>query len=190
MERTIAKVGYAPIETGSASKETYGSVTWLESELSGGREYSAEPTGEALEVYADGIVVYSSEENTGYTVKLTLLALIDKVEKDWLGFVVDNTKKSVAEYANGGERPRFALLVSVADDKWKESVVTYYNCQVSKRPSHTVKSSEGKLDPQFAEFEITARPRKSDHLVRYKLPVDTLPTTVPIPLQAPAPGEV
>lgn len=181
MEKTIAKVGYAPIEVGSDGTETYGSVIWLESKLSGGREYSAEPTGEATEIYADGVVVYSSEENSGYSIKLTLLALIDKVEKDWLGFTVDPAKKSVAEYANSGSRPYFALLVSVADETWKETVITYYNCQASKRPSHTVKTSEGKLDPQFAEFEIAARPREKDHLVRYKLPVTALPATVPEP---------
>lgn len=187
MKKSIVKVGHFTITKAENGAITYGPINWLESKQSGGREYSAEPTGELAEVYADGMVVYSAEENTGYNIKLVLLSLIDDIAQAWLGYTVDTVKKAVAEYADAGERPYFGLAIAESTTSGKDKVSFYYNCQVSKRPSKNGKTAEGKFEPQFAEFELAARPRPQDTLVCYEIPVETLPTAVLEP--APAPTE-
>lgn len=168
-KKSIAKVGYALITENEDGTSSYGTIKWFESKVSGGREYTAEPVGETTEVYADGIVAYSSEENNGYDIKLILLAAIDDVEVDWLG-----NKRipsgGIAEIARPTERPKFALIF--IEDTTNEAGTTtiYYCCSVSKRPSISGKTSEGKFEPQFPEYQITARPRPDDKWVRVSLP--------------------
>lgn len=178
MKKSIVRVGYAPITDGETG-DTYAAIKWLESDKAGGREYSSDPEGESTEIYADGKVVLSCDSNNGYTHKLTLLDLIDDVAKDWLGRTVNTG--GVSEYGNVSEYPRFALLI--AEEKTAGGVVvsTYYNSQVSKRPSKAGKTSEGKLEGQYAEFEIKSRPRASDTLICWETTVtdvSKLPTAV------------
>lgn len=191
MKKSIVHVGYFPITTGDKGVQTYGTISWLESNLAGGREYSAEPTGEASEVYADSVVVYSAEENSGYNIKLTLLDLIDNVAKDWLGLEVNSVSGSIAEYANAGERPRFGLAIVETTTGSKNVITFYYDCQASKRPSEKGKTGEGKFEAQYAEFELAARPRLKDTLVKFResIPVMTYPTTVSEPTPLPDPPE-
>lgn len=168
-KKSIAKVGYAPITENEDGTSSYGAVKWFESKVSGGREYTAEPAGETTEVYADGIAVYSAEENNGYDIKLILLAAIDDVEVDWLG----NEKVSgggIAEIARPIARPKFALIF--VEDTTNEAGTTtiYFCCSVSKRPSMSGKTSEGKFELQFPEYQISARPRPEDKWVRVSLP--------------------
>lgn len=169
MKKSIVRVGTFPITQAEDGEISYGAIEWLESEKSGGREYSAEPSGENAEVYADGRVVYSAEENNGYTIKLVLLSLIDKIAKEWLGNRVDASTKSVAEYADGAQRPYFGLAIAESTTSGETVVTYFYNCQVSKRPTRSGKTTEGKFEAQFAEFEIAARPRESDSLVCYEV---------------------
>lgn len=182
MKKQLVKVGYAPAVMSPDGSMTYEEIIKLETTLSGGREYSAEPVGDTTEVYADSVSVYTDEANNGYDIKLTLIALIDKVEKEWLGFAVDESGKTTDEYANAPARPRFALLVADATTDGKGEITVFYNCQVSKRPGISGKTAEaGKFDPQYQEFEIAARPRISDGLVRRKLAGNALPSKVPEP---------
>jgi phi13 family phage major tail protein len=177
LKKSIVKVGTFPITQSETGETSYGSIEWLESKKSGGREYSAEPSGEMTEVYADGKVVYCAEENNGYTIKLTLLALIDKIAKEWLGYTVDS-RKGVAEYATGKEYPHFGLAIAEDTTDGKTTITFYYNCQISKRPTKAGKTSEGKFEAQFAEFELNSRPREPDKLVCYEQESDTLTTNV------------
>lgn len=181
MKKSIVKVGTFAVTESETGEVTYGAVEWLESKKSGGREYSAEPNGEVTEIYADGRVVYSVEDNNGYTIKLVLLALIDKIAKDWLGYTVDAAKKATAEYADGKERPHFGLAIAESTTEGTTQITFYYDCQVTKRPTKSGKTTEGKFEAQFAEFELAARPRESDSLVCYELECSTLVTTVPEP---------
>ena len=179
MKTSIAQVGYAPIsvnaETGAIS---YGAIKKFESELSGGREFSAEPKGELSEIYADGKLVKSVEINDGYDIKLVLLDLIDDVKKDWLGFAVDTTAKTTAEYATTTQRPKFCLVICEETDDGGGKITYYYNCQVSKRPSKASKTSEGKSDAQYSEFSISSKPRVADKLVCYETAGTAIPDTV------------
>lgn len=182
LKKTIAKVGYALQGVDGEGKITYGPVKWFVSTEAGGREYSAEPSGELTEVYADGQCVYSAEDNNGYTVKLILLSVIDNIDKDWLGNIID--ANGVAEYATATEKPKFALIVVEETTNGIGQTTIYYNSQVSKRPTAAGKTSEGgKFEAQFAEFEIAARPRE-DKLVRYTMKGMELVSTVPEPESA------
>lgn len=187
MKKSIAKVGYAPITRTTSSTgttDTYGAVTWLESEKAGGREYSAEPRGEVSEVYADGKVVLSLDSNDGYDIKLTLLDIIDDIKKAWLSQTASTD--GIVEYGNVSEYPSFALLLAEDLTNATIELTTYYNTQVTKRPTKNGKTSEGKFEAQFKEFELAARPRSSDTAVCFEKIITSLPTAVPEPTFATA----
>ena len=184
LPRSIKNVGYAMITSvdNNTGKPTYGDVQWLVHNEAGGREYIAEPRGEVSSIYADGIEVYSEEENTGYDLTLTLLACIDDTDEDWLNRVVDTSGNYSEEYANTGEYPHFALLIieDTTDGVGKTSV--YYDCHVTKRPSKSGKTSEGgALDPMFPEYAISAVPREDCGCVVREIKAKAKISSVPEP---------
>ena len=176
LKKGIAKIGYAMVtDTG---KFEYDKVVWLESEVSGGREYTAEPNGDTTEIYADSISVYAAEDNNGYDINLILLAIIDDIETKWLGNSA-TTNGGIVEVSKPETRPKFALIMIEETTNGNGETTIYYNCCVAKRPKKSGKTSEGKFDPQFPEFSINARPRPTDKWVRATLPqkeeFDTIP---------------
>ena len=185
IKKTITRVGYALMNTGELTGViTYELPVWFVSTEAGGREYSAEPNGELKEIYADGVVVYSTEENNGYDINLTLLAIIDDIDESLLGNVV--TTAGVAEYASPIPRPKFALFICEETTDGQGQITIWYNCQVSKRPKTGGKTSEGStFDAQFLELPIAARPRINDKLIRYTIKGKTLFTSVPMPSEVP-----
>lgn len=176
LKKGIAKVGYAMVT--NESEYTYGEVKWLESEVSGGREYTAEPNGEPQEIYADSITVFAAEENNGYDLTLILLAIIDEIEKEWLNHSEISTG-GILETANSSTRPRFALFLVEETTNGIGQTTIYFNCFVSKRPKSSGKTSEGKFEAQYPEFSISARPRPTDKWVRATLPQSKLFDTIP-----------
>lgn len=178
LKKSIAKVGYALITENEDGTYKYGVPKWLKSDEAGGREYSAEPNGENAEIYADGIVVYSAEENNGYDITLTLLAVIDDVEKDW-----DNVSAiesgGVLEVSKAKGKPKFALFIVEDTTNEKGQTTIFFNCCISKRPTISGKTSEGSFEAQFPEWSIAARPRPSDKWVRATLPQSEQFTTMP-----------
>lgn len=182
MNKTIAKVGYAPITSNGEEPYTYGKVVYFKSTEAGGREVSAEPNGETTTIYADGLPVITAEENAGYNITVQLLSIIDDIEKSWLGNS-KTTDGSILEKNTTAERPRFALII--ANERYnattKYEIDIYFNCIVSKRPSRANRTSEANFDPQFPEFEIAASPREDNKYVRMTLYSDTLPESIKVP---------
>ncbi len=176
LKKGIAKIGYAMVT--DTSTFAYDEVVWFESEVSGGREYSAEPNGETTEIYADGISVYSAEDNNGYNIKLILLAVIDDIETKWLNNSTA-TNGGIVEIASPETRPKFALITVDDTTNGNGETTIYFNCSVSKRPKLSGKTSEGKFEAQYPEFEIGARPRPTDKWVRATLPQSELFDTIP-----------
>ena len=176
LKKGIAKIGYAMVKDTSTFE--YDQVVWFESEVSGGREYSAEPNGETTEIYADSISVYAAEDNNGYNIKLILLAVIDDIETKWLSNSVA-TNGGIVEIAKPETRPRFALITVDDTTNGNGETTIYYNCCVSKRPKLSGKTSEGKFEAQYPEFEIGARPRPTDKWVRATLPQSELFDAIP-----------
>lgn len=181
MNKTIAKVGYAKLIEDTEGNITYGNVIWFKSKEAGGREFAAEPNGEMTPIEADGQYIYNAENNQGYNIKLTLIDIIDNIDEDWFGNVVNENE--ILEYSNNKEKPRFALLVAseTLAGKTKYSVDTYFNCMVSSRPTRNSKTSAGTIDPTFPEYSISSYPLLDSGLVRSTKALDTLPTTITTP---------
>jgi len=183
MNRTLAKVGYALIKTTEDASYTYDDIIYFKSKEAGGREVSSDPQGEPTVIDADGIVVYRAEENSGYTHKVQLIDIIDKIDTDWLGNK-KTTEGGILETNSGAERPRFALVVAKerlnADTKYEVDI--YFDTQVSKRPARNIKSVVGKFEPEFIDYELTSVPRTDNKDVRYTMYTDELPTTIPTPV--------
>ena len=185
MNKTLAKVGYAPITSTSEKPYTYATPLYFKSNEAGGRNVSAEPNGETNTIYADGLPVIVAEENAGYNVSVELISIVDDIETAWLGNI-KTTSGAIIEKNSTDERPRFALIV--AKERFRGStkyeIDIYLNCIVSKRPSRADKTSEGSFDPNFPTFEIAASPREDNKYVRVTLYADELPTTITLPTEA------
>lgn len=181
MNKTIAKIGYAMLNETSAGI-TYEKIKWLASNKAGGREISAEPNGEVNIIYADGLPVVIAEENTGYNINLTLLAIIDDTEKDWYGHKEMNDG-SILEKNSSEERPRFALVAAKErfNGNTEYEIDTYFNCICSSRPSRSDKTSEGNFDPEFPQYSIAATPRTDNKYVRLTQYLNELPTEISLP---------
>lgn len=180
LKRTIARVGYAPMSYDSETEQySYGTAVWFPHNEAGGREFSAEANGESTEVYADGVSIYTSTENNGYDISLTLVRVTDDIDVAWLGNVVDDDG-NVVEIANNAELPKFALFIVEDTTDGIGLTHVYYNCSVTTRPSNSGATSEGSgFDPQFAELSIAARPLPDSKVTYKKMNQQELFTTVP-----------
>ena len=158
---------------------TYGPIENLVTTTSGGREYSLDPRGDSQSVYADSTKVYGDTVNDGYDLSVTLLSVLDRVvQKKWLQ--MQQTDNGIAEYANVGEMPYFALIIyeDTSDGVGQTSV--YYWCQASGRPSDAGKTAEGgNFDWAFPQIPLAATPRPTDKLVRLLIDGKTRLTTLP-----------
>lgn len=184
LARSIKNVGYAMIQSvdDNTGKPTYSDVKWLVHNEAGGREYNAEPKGEVSSIWADGQEVYGEEENCGYDIKLTLLAMIDDTDEDWLNCVVDEAGEFVEEYADAGEYPHFALVIIEDTTDGVGQTKVFYDCHCTQRPSESGKTSEGgALDPMFPEYSISSVPREDCACVRRKIKGKTKLTQIPEP---------
>lgn len=186
MNKTIAKIGYALITSTAEESYKYDPVTYLETKTAGGRKVTASPKGDSKDIYADGVVAVSMNKNSGYEIDVETLAIIDKVEKAWLGCGIMEDG-SVIEIDDGKELPRMALVI--AQERYnaatKYEVDVYYNAIVTTRPNRNGKTAEGSVaDPDFPTYKFTATPRDDNKLIRQTFYVDTLPTTIETPSAA------
>lgn len=182
LKKTIARVGYAPLnyyeESGAIR---FGTVTWFVHNEAGGREYASNANGETTEVYADGMSIYTSDENHGYDIDLTLVSVIDDIDVCWLGNEVDENGV-VAEFANNLERPRFALIIIEDTTDGIGMTHIWYNCIVPTRPSFSGKTSDDSgFDPQFFDVSVQARPIGTSKIVYARLPQKNTFNELPLP---------
>ena len=158
---------------------TYGPIENLVTTTSGGREYSLDPRGDSQSVYADSVKVYGDTINDGYNLNVTLLSVLDRVvQTKWLK--MQQTEDGIAEFANVGEMPYFALIIyeDTSDGVGQTSV--YYWCQASGRPSDAGKTAEGgNFDWAYPQIPLAATPRPTDKLVRLLIDGKTRLVTLP-----------
>lgn len=180
MKKSIVKIGYFSVAYES-NAYAYGTPTWFADAVAGGRSFEATPRGDLTEVYANGKRVIADNANDGYDIKLQLLDIVDDIEEDWLGNTVEATTNHVVEKSTGTEFPKIGLCICYSTRAGAYEVEWYYQCQVSKRPNRSGKTSEGKFDPQYFDVELTCLPREHDEpasmLVMYRQKLTELPTT-------------
>ena len=182
--RTITDLGYAKITAlDSDCKPTYGAVSWLPHHKAGGLSYDAQPAGTATGIWADGREVYAEEDNQGYDTTLTTVGVTDDVEADWYGYTVSG--ETVEEYANGGEYPKFALVIieDTTDGIGKTTIFPY--CHINQRSAQSGATSEGNgLNPQFPQHNIACRPRPDVMCCKMTIAGKTKISSIPDPSAA------
>jgi phi13 family phage major tail protein len=179
LAKTITRIAYATVKDidFGTGKVTYNPVVTLP-HIAGGREFSADPVGDVYNAYADGLEIYSEDENAGYDISLTTLAVTDAIESDWYGNTV--VSDGVIEYANQGARPYFALFLYEDTTDGIGKITFFGLCHISGRNSKNGKTKEdGPIDPQFPVHSIKASPRWDDNFVCKEIKGKTLYETVP-----------
>lgn len=177
----LVAVGYAPILSETKERTEYGAPIYFAAAEAGGREYSISPVGEVKKVSANSQQVYACEQNGGYDVTITLLAIIDDIEEKWFGKTI--AKNGVLEVNDNVELPKFALILSdqSTDNIGKTEIL--YRCNVSARPSlNGATEEDGTFEFQFPEYSISATPRINDNYVKFTIPGVAELSTIPEPI--------
>lgn len=180
LKRSISRIAYAMIESTDPETgvDTYGEVKMLP-HIAGGREYSIEPVGDNMAVFADGLEVYSEDNNMGYDITLTTVAVTDAIEKDWYGKQIDSD--GVTEFSNSAEYPYFALFIYEETTDGIGEISFFGKCHIKSRRSESGKTKEeGSIDPNFPEHSIACRPRFNDNFVMKKIKGNQKLTAVPV----------
>ena len=81
MNRTIAKIGYAPITARAATGYTYGNVKWFDENGGAGRNVSSTPFGETYSIFGNGRMIYGGEINNGRDLEVTLIDILDDIRR-------------------------------------------------------------------------------------------------------------
>ena len=162
----LVNVGYAPIESVEKDTITYGTPVYFATAEAGGREYSMSPSGTNKKIYANSQMVYCGEENDGYEIELTLIAVLDDVRVAWFDDI--KCENGILEVNKNKDKPRFALILSDQDTSDVGKTEILYYCQVSERMEIAGKTAEaGDWEEQFPTFKIKASPRPNDNYVRF-----------------------
>lgn len=149
---------YAAVQTESAGTYSYDTPVAIPGAVS----MSLEAQGEDSPFYADDIVYFMTKGNNGYSGDLEIALIPEWFRKDILGEVLD-TNGVLAEYADGTEAVKFALLFEFqGDDNNIRHVM--YNCSAS-RPAVGSQTKSETVEPQTESLTITCTPR-SDGLVK------------------------
>ncbi len=161
MKTGLVRCGYALLTIGSGGAATWGTPKYFADAEAGTREYSAEPKGDVHAVWANSVLVYQGNKNSGYDINLTLIDFIDDVAKDWYS---DNTAAmdghtGLAEMGHVTERPHFALILSEETTNGVGKTTIFFNCCAGKKPSIAGKTAEdGDWDDQFPEYSLVSAP--------------------------------
>ena len=140
----------------------------------GNRQVNWDPAGDLVKVFADGTVIYTGRQNSGYTGSLELTNLDDELAKWALSETVDSKNVQIEE-----KEPvvnRFYLLWEWVQDS-KNTRHIMYNITAS-RPSMSA-TTAGDNDSKTAQYRtlnLTAIPR-ADGIVKASTRVDVDSTT-------------
>lgn len=161
----LKNVHYAPIETETAEKLTYGEVKAIPGAVS----LSLEAQGDIEPFYADGIIYYQSAANNGYSGDLEIALTPDEFRKVILCEVEDETDKVLTENVNV-QFKNFALGFQIDGDQ-TETLFWFYNCSVT-RPTTEASTNEATKTPQTDTLTIACAPAPNGD-VRVKTTAET-----------------
>lgn len=142
---------YAPITAfATTGAPTYGSPVAMPGAVS----LSLAAQGEQTQFYADNIVYWAGDSNSGYQGDLELAKIPDSFKTDILGFIADGNGVLVEDA--GAESKHFALLFQFEGDE-KATRHVMYNC-IASRPDTASQTKEASITPVTESVTITATP--------------------------------
>lgn len=160
----IKNVYYAVATEGTGGALTYATPI----AVPGAKSISLAPQGDSVDEYADNVVWYHEDTNSGYTGDLEFedTAAADTFLATVLGHTVDSTTGVVTEKADD-QAVEFALMFQFelggANETGKRAC--FVRCKAS-RPTMAGQTKEGSLTVATNTVSITAMPRVSDDVVK------------------------
>lgn len=138
---------------------------------------SVDPQGEMTKFYADNIVYWTGNGNSGYEGTLEVARVIDSFKEDVLGYIRDSNDVFV-EDANA-DVVHFALLFQFEGDKYATRHVLY-NCTAT-RPGAAGNTKEDNVTPETETLNLSATTIYNNSLatdiVKSETTEDSDPTT-------------
>ena len=187
MKTGIVRCGFAPL-TVTDNSVTFGTPVYFVDTEAGTREYEAEPKGDVHAVWANSVLVYQGNKNSGYDIKLTLIDFIDDIAQEWYSDVsaTMGQKTGIAETGDATERPRFALILSEETTDGVGKTNVFFNCCAGKKPTIKGKTTEnGDWEDQFPEYPINSSvivdPATDKKWVKMEIPGTAKLTVVTLP---------
>lgn len=159
---------YAAVQTVTDDTYTYATPV----SIPGAVSLSLEAQGEDSPFYADDCVYFLAPGNNGYSGDLEIALIPEWFRTTILGETADSNGV-LAEYADGSEAVKFALLFEFTGDDTQVRHVMY-NCSCA-RPSVGSQTKEESIEPQTEALTITCTPR-TDGLVKAKTGDDVTST--------------
>ncbi|MHC1772947.1 MAG: major tail protein [Flexilinea sp.] len=156
----LAKSGWGEITEDSAGNDVLGALHML----AGTRAVNFNPTGELMQVYADGTVVFVGRSNAGYTGSMEVTLADEDFRKYILSEEVDS--KNVQYEKQTTEVKRFYLVWEWVNDQ-KNTRHIMYNLTANRTAlAGTTKSDGGNDSSQPETINLIASPRKLDGFVK------------------------
>ena len=166
----LAASAWGTISVDANGNDVYGTPTMF----LGNRQVNWDPAGDLIKVFADGTVIYTGRQNSGYTGSMELTNLDDDFAKYVLSESVDS--KNVQYEEKEPTVKRFYLVWEWIQDS-KNTRHIMYNITAS-RPSMSA-TTAGDNDTKTAQYRtlnMTAIPR-ADGIVKASTRVDVDSTT-------------
>lgn len=153
MSENKIKFGLKNVHYAIATIASNGSATYSTPvAFPGAVSLSMDPQGDVTKFYADNIVYWTGNGNSGYEGTLEVSRVIDSFKEDVLGYIVDS-KDVFVEDANA-EAVHFALLFQFEGDV-KATKHVLYNCTAT-RPAASGSTKEDSITPETETLNLSA----------------------------------
>lgn len=156
----LSNVHYAPIIAYDEKTETY---TYGEvKKLPGAVNLTMDPEGSSEPFYADNIVFFVAQANSGYSGDLEIAMITNDFRTEILGEVKSSDGVMIESADTQGKE--FALMFQIEGNE-KPNKYIMWRCSVG-RPSIEGETKEDKTTPKTDTLNITAMARENDHKIK------------------------